>query len=260
VLPLSSLLKKTFPWSWTSSQASSFLRLKAALQQAPVLCLLDFQKPFEVTTNASGVCCGGMLTQHHDGADLPVAYYSKKLPETESHWPTHEKELYAIKLALDKWRHYLFGRPFNIFTDNSASKWFMNHPKLSGKMLRWLEFFSQFVFTLHHISGPLSRVADVLSRPPSAPQPLPSSLDTALTVSTATVHSCTTEYPLRADILQRHRSVRISIASYDLRDVALLVDVDFFFFFWGGSMGLLRQHPWAFTKSTVSNESPRCSM
>jgi hypothetical protein len=122
VLPLSDLVKKDKSWEWTAYQENAFLVIKAALQQAPILRLPDFDEQFVVTTDASRLCCGGVLSQRHDGFDHPVAFYSKKFGQHELNWPAHEKELYAIKLALAKWRHYLYGRPFLIYTDNIACR------------------------------------------------------------------------------------------------------------------------------------------
>ncbi|OWZ12813.1 LOW QUALITY PROTEIN: Retroelement pol Polyprotein [Phytophthora megakarya] len=89
VLPLSGLVKK-----------DAFKAIKLALQQSPVLRSPDFQKHFVVTTDASHACIGGVLSQIHDGAALPVAFFSKKLGAHELNWPVHEKELFAIKQAL----------------------------------------------------------------------------------------------------------------------------------------------------------------
>jgi len=76
----------------------------------------------------------------------------------------HEKELLAIKLALAKWRQYLHGREFDVFTDNSACRWFLSHPNVSGKLAHWLDFVSQLTFVLHHVKGSTNVVADELSR------------------------------------------------------------------------------------------------
>ncbi|GMF14672.1 unnamed protein product [Phytophthora lilii] len=168
VLPLSGLVKKDVPWVWDDLQRQAFNAIKLALQHAPVLQLPDFDKPFIVTTDASHACIGGVLSQLHDGSDLPVAFFSKKLGPHELNWPVHEKELFAIKQALTRWRHYLHGVSFEVYTDNSACKWFMQHPRLSGRLARWLDFFASFQFTLHHRPGALNVVTDALSRPPGS--------------------------------------------------------------------------------------------
>lgn len=164
-LPLSKLTKKDIEWNWGIEQDKAFLNLKLALQQAPVLKLPDFNKKFLVTTDASGYCVGAVLSQHLGTDDHPIAFYSKKLGLHEINWPAHEKELLAIKLALEKWRHYLHGRPFDVYTDNSACRWMLHHPKVSPKLARFLTFFSQFDFVLHHVRGVQNVVADALSRP-----------------------------------------------------------------------------------------------
>ncbi|KAF1321051.1 Retroelement pol polyprotein, partial [Globisporangium splendens] len=166
VLPLSQLIKKDSVWTWGDDQDHAYAQRKHALQTAPVLKLADFSKPFILTTDASGECVGGVLSQFHDGHDHPIAFYSKKLGPHEIHWPIHEKELFAIKMGLEKWRHYLYGRKFDIYTDNSACSWLLKHPKVSAKLARYLTFFAQFTFTIHHVNGKLNVVADALSRRP----------------------------------------------------------------------------------------------
>jgi hypothetical protein len=176
-LPLSPIVKKEHVWTWGPEQEQSFQAIKMALQTTPVLKLPDYEKVFIVTTDASKHCVGGVLSQVHNGHDHPLAFFSKKLGEHELNWPTHEKELFVIKLALEKWRHYFYGRPFEVYTDNSACQWLLHHPKVSPKLVRFLTFFAQFTFRLHHVKGKLNVVADALSRPPS--------------VNAMTFHECT---------------------------------------------------------------------
>ncbi|KAF0708853.1 hypothetical protein AaE_013067 [Aphanomyces astaci] len=165
--PISELAKDKVPWEWTDQENKAFMVVKAALQQAPVLQLPDFDQPFMITTDASGYCCGAVLSQlDANEEDRPVAFLSKKLSDTECNWPSHEKELYPIKLALAKWRHYVYGSHFDVFTDNATCQWFLKTPVLTAKLTRWLDFFSSFDFTLHHRPGKTNVVADALSRPP----------------------------------------------------------------------------------------------
>ncbi|KAF0710681.1 hypothetical protein As57867_005472, partial [Aphanomyces stellatus] len=137
VRPLSGLLKKGTKWQWGEDERRAFLTIKLALQQAPVLQMPNYHKPFVVTTDASGYCCGAVISQlDANGNDRPIAFLSKRLGPHESNWPAHEKELYAIKLALGKWRHYLHGNRFDVYTDNSCCKWFMTTPVLTPKLTR----------------------------------------------------------------------------------------------------------------------------
>lgn len=114
----------------------STTEVKARLVSAPVLRLSDLSLPFIVTTDASKYCVGGVLGKVVDGFDHLVSFYSHKLSLTESKWPPHEQERYAIKQCFGRWRCYLLGSEFVVVTDNSACRWFLNHPNLSATMTR----------------------------------------------------------------------------------------------------------------------------
>ena len=127
---------------------------------APILRLPDFERSFEVHTDASDFAIGGVLLQ--DGH--PVAYESRKLQDRERRYPVHEKEMTAIIHCLHVWRHYLVGKPFVVKTDNVAASYFASQPKLSAKQARWQDFLAEFDMTLEYRPGKLNAMADALSR------------------------------------------------------------------------------------------------
>lgn len=100
--PLTLLLKKG-NFAWTKEATATFERLKEAMVKAPVLALPDFSKPFIVEVDASGSGIGAILIQKHH----PIAYLSQALSPKNQGLSTYEKELLALILAVDKWRHYL---------------------------------------------------------------------------------------------------------------------------------------------------------
>ena len=97
-----------FPLSKTALEA--FKALKEAFTSAPLLRYFDENKPMRVETDASAFVIGGILTQQFEIDShlhwLPVAYYSKKLLDTETRYRTGEQELFAIVEAMHHWRHY----------------------------------------------------------------------------------------------------------------------------------------------------------
>ena len=224
VLPLSELTKDKTSWTWNDEHERAFSSIKLALQQAPVLQLPNYEKPFTVTTDASGRCAGAVLSQVDDASnELPIAFMSKKFSSAECNWPAHEQELYAIKLALAKWRPYLHGKHFDVFTDNSACKWFLNTPILTPKMTRWLDFFGRFDFTLHHRPGRENVVADAFSRLPASDHP---SVEEPVSsqISTCRIHHCNDTCQERAGALALHSERAFLIAQLSLRDAALMLD------------------------------------
>ena len=116
--PVRALTKQDTRWIWGEDQQRSFHALKLALKQAPMLKLPDFTHPFIVTTDASWFCMGCVLSQLINTNDHAIAFYSINLGPHELKWPAHEKELFAIKTAFEKWRLYLHGRHFSVYTDN----------------------------------------------------------------------------------------------------------------------------------------------
>jgi hypothetical protein len=88
--PLMNLLKKSIvTYEWEEACGEAFETLKGILVKALVLKLPDFDKEFEIHSDASDFAIGGVLVQE----GRLVAFESKKLSETERRWPTHEKEM-----------------------------------------------------------------------------------------------------------------------------------------------------------------------
>lgn len=73
--PLTDLLKKGALFIWTPTHESAFQALKSALIQAPVLALPDFNKTFQLHTDASDRGVGTVLLQEGH----PIAFVNKAL-------------------------------------------------------------------------------------------------------------------------------------------------------------------------------------
>ena len=77
--PLHDLTKDSVKFDWTPACQAAFVRLKAALQQGPVLVLPDPLLPFVVHTDASGFAVGAVLMQDQGHGLQPIAFLSKKM-------------------------------------------------------------------------------------------------------------------------------------------------------------------------------------
>ena len=156
--PLTDLLKESqFVWSTPADQA--FQRIKIALLSAPVLRLPDFDKLFDVATDASSSGIRAVLSQ-----DLhPMSYFSKKLSDPKSRYTNYDRELYVVVQALKYWRHYLLHREFTLYSDHEALGFLHSQKKLSARHGRWVETLQDYTFSLRHRPGSENRVADALS-------------------------------------------------------------------------------------------------
>lgn len=86
-----------------------------------VLALLDWFLPFVVETDASGMGLGAVLSQNGH----PIAFYSQKLSPKAQTKSIYGRELMAVVIAGQKWRHYLLGRKFTIISDQKALKFLL---------------------------------------------------------------------------------------------------------------------------------------
>ena len=94
----------------------------------------------------------------------PIAYFSEKLNGAALNYPTYDKELYALKRALDNWQHYLWPKQFVIHTDHQSLKHIKGQGKLNKRHARWLEFIETFPYVIKYKKGKENVVADALSR------------------------------------------------------------------------------------------------
>ncbi|GMF62045.1 unnamed protein product [Phytophthora fragariaefolia] len=146
----------------------AFDAVKQGLTGAPILAVVDQDRPFHVVCDASEFTIGCALMQHdHEGRDRVVYYQSRELKPAERNYPVHNKELLAMKYALAKLRVYLLGsRPFVIYTDHASLRTAIKTPHISQRMARWLSFFAEYNFQVEYKPGRLNVVDDALSRRP----------------------------------------------------------------------------------------------
>ena len=80
-----------------------------------MLKLPDYSKSFRIdlATDASNIAIGFELSQNGQ----PVVFYSKKLTPIEARYHVTDGELLAIYQACIKWRQYLHGHKYLVYTD-----------------------------------------------------------------------------------------------------------------------------------------------
>lgn len=162
--PLTLCLKKNAKIIHDHSFIESFNTCKKILCNDPILQYPDFTKDFILTTDASNVAIGAVLSQGTIGQDKPVAFASRTLNESEQRYSTIEKELLAIVWACKYFRPYLFGRKFTIVTDHRPLTWLFNLKEPNSKLVRWRLKLEEFDYKIVYKKGKLNSNADALSR------------------------------------------------------------------------------------------------
>ncbi|KAK3574550.1 hypothetical protein QTP86_009550 [Hemibagrus guttatus] len=135
---------------------------------APILCHPDPNRPFVVEVDASSSGLGAVLSQRQGdpGRVHPCTFYSRKLTTAEVNYDVGNRELLAIKAALEEWRHWLEGAryPFQVLTDHRNLEYLHGAKRLNPRQARWALFFTQFQFTVSYRPGSKNGKADTLSR------------------------------------------------------------------------------------------------
>ncbi|KAI2645188.1 Transposon Tf2-11 polyprotein [Labeo rohita] len=183
--PLTSLLRgKPKTICWNPSAHEAFLHLKKIFSTAPLLHHLDPELPFTVEVDASTTGAGAVLSQAVGEPPLlhPCAFYSRKLSPAEQNYDVGNRELLAIKLALEEWRHWLEGskHPFTIITDHKNLQYIREAKRLNPRQARWALFFTRFNFKITYRPGSKNISADARlhsTDQPVEPEPIvPSNL------------------------------------------------------------------------------------
>ncbi|RXN18313.1 Transposon Ty3-I Gag-Pol poly [Labeo rohita] len=161
------LTSEQFQQMWNTKCEVAFQGLKKKLTSAPVLAYADFTKPFVLDIDASHTGLGAVLSQEDGGKLRPVAYASRGLREPErnmDNYSTMKLEFLALKWAVtEKFRDYLIGNKFTVFTDNNPLS-HVKTAKLGAVEQRWASQLAMFDFEIVYRPGRKNGNADALSR------------------------------------------------------------------------------------------------
>ena len=157
--------KKTFV-EWTEAADSAFEHLKSLYISTPILAYPDYKLPFVLHTDSSSEGLGAVLYQKQNGKLRVIAYASRSVSKSESHYPAHKLEFLALKWAVcEKFHEYLYGsNMFEVYTDNNPLTYVLSSAKLDACGQRWVAKLANYNFTIKYKSGLSNVEADALSR------------------------------------------------------------------------------------------------
>jgi hypothetical protein len=106
ITPMRELLENNVEFQWTNEQEKAFKQVKYVIRlisQSISLSQFDSDKPVTIQADASKDALGGCLLQNN----IPVAFVSSCLTDTEKNYAQIEKELLAISFVISKFHHLI---------------------------------------------------------------------------------------------------------------------------------------------------------
>jgi hypothetical protein len=99
---------------WTNEMDEAFIQIKQMISEEVFLTYPDWDKPFEVHTDASDKQLGAVISQDNK----PIAFFSQRLSKSQRNYTTTEKELLSIVECLKQFRNILFGYEIHVYSDH----------------------------------------------------------------------------------------------------------------------------------------------
>lgn len=171
--PLYALLRDDSPWHWGTQQQTAFESAKCLLTSDMTLTHYSLEKEVHMICDASEYGVGAVLVHKmEDGTEKPIIMSSRTLQPHERRYAQLDKEALAIMFGLKKFRQYILGRKFVIFTDHKPLLGIFGRGKpipelVSVRMLRWALTLNTFDYELKYRPGSQMGDADSLSRWPT---------------------------------------------------------------------------------------------
>ena len=163
--PLSEMLRKGAKVEATERRLKAFQDLKSFLTSAPLLAMPRDQGEWLVDVDASGKSLGAVCSQWQDGRYRVVEFASRTLSRAEESYCVTRREALGLVFALKQFRVYLIGqKSFRVRSDHRALQYFAKTREPGGQIARYLDFLSDFNFTLEYKPGRLHTNCDSLSR------------------------------------------------------------------------------------------------
>ena len=105
-----------------------------------------------------------MLSQDHNGTQLPIAFAARTFTKGESNKSVIEQELTAIHWAINFFKPYVYGTKFLVKSDHKPLSYLFSLKNPTSKLNRKRLDLEEYDFEIEYIKGKENCGADALSR------------------------------------------------------------------------------------------------
>ena len=128
------MLRKENDIKWDDDARKSFITIKYALTEAPVLASPYFSKDFLTSSYASEDTIAVVLLQRNaEGYEQTISFYNRALRDVELKYSLVEKQAYALVKALKSFRVYILHSKIIGYVPNIVVKDILMQPDTEGK-------------------------------------------------------------------------------------------------------------------------------
>ena len=155
---LTKLTRKDSKFEWSDDCQTGFEYLKTCLTEGPILKYPNPHKRYVVFTDASDQAAAAVLTQEYSDEndevkEMPIAYLSAQISDTQFKWSTIVKEGYAMYYVIKKWRHYLDDADILLKSDTKSLEKILHGRTDNHKLDRWSLELQGINIKVEHIPG-----------------------------------------------------------------------------------------------------------
>jgi hypothetical protein len=136
---ITTMLRKGNEVKWTAEPRESFIQIKKALNEAPVLISPDYFKDFLIFSFASfDTVVAVLLQKNEDEREQPISFFSKALRDAEIRYEIMEKQAYALVKALRDFRFYVLHSRVTAYVPSASVKDILIQPDIDGRRGKWI--------------------------------------------------------------------------------------------------------------------------
>jgi len=162
---LTALTSKTTKWKWEPQHQKAFAMAKRVIAKETLLAHPNFNKSFQIHTNASHWQLGAAVSQE----GKRIAFHGRALNPAQTRHTTAERELPSTAETVKEYRNVLLGQQIVVFTDHKNPV--CKHVN-TERVMHWRLLLEEFGPKLTCVKGTNNIVADALSRLETAEEEL----------------------------------------------------------------------------------------